>query len=179
MVAESLRHGATATVPLSFVEADHSSRRDLTQLNCTERAVYDSGLRKRVHRQPWALEAQSLLRGLVPPVGDGASLILAYDEAGLAAACHYEFLPEEDGVEPSFYIAAIACDRRAQGQGVGSELLTFVLDQIQESNFAHGTSWGATTLIHEENQPSKRLATTHGFIYRQYEGEGYELWGRA
>ncbi|MHC3000347.1 GNAT family N-acetyltransferase [Microbacterium sp. HJ5] len=168
-----------ASVPLRFVEADVSSRGELQSLLCTsERATYDPGLRRKVHSAPWALEAQSLLRNLQPPLGSGESLILAYDEVGLAAACHYEYLAPSDEVEGVFNIAEIGCDVRCQGQGVASELLAHVLDLIQESNFSHGTSWGVITLIHEENQPSKQLAARHGFSWRSYEGHGYELWGR-
>lgn len=165
-------------MPLRFTDADESSITDLQQLNCVEPAVYDPALRRKVHRAEWALEAQSLLRNLRPPLDGTESLVLAYDDEGLAAACHYEFMMGDADTEPTFYIGSIGCSSRCQNQGVASELLTHVLDQIEESNFAHSTSWGTTTLIHEENQASKRLASRHGFSWRWHEGYGYELWGR-
>lgn len=131
-----------------------------------------------MHRAAWAMEAQSLLRALRPPLDGREDLVLAWDDEGLAAACHYQFVVAEEDVEPTFYIAAIGCDLRCQNAGVSSQLLICVLDMIEESNFSHSTSWGVTTLIHQENQASKRLATRHGFVYHDYEGDGYELWNR-
>lgn len=140
--------------------------------------VYDAGLRKRVHPQQWAHDAQSLIRYLKPPLNDGQRLVLAYDEDGLAGACHYRNLAPRTQDEPRvFQIDVLACDMRCQRRGVGSELLSYVMGQIHETNLRLDVDWGVTTYIHKSNHPSKGLAASRGFKFVRNEDDDFELWG--
>lgn len=160
--------------PLRFEEADSSSIGDLQRFECTTRPVFD-GHRRKAHPEPWALEAQSLLRALQPPLKGYNKLILAYDEDGLAGACRYD-LDTPSRIEPVFHIEALACATRCQRTGIGKELLEYVLDVIAVSNYRDGTDWGVTTFIHNQNEPSRRLAASLGFSSITDEGDEYELW---
>lgn len=123
------------------------------------------------HPRPWELDAQSSIRNPQPPLGGGDEMIVVGVVDGpIQGVCN--FGPSSDSQMFGVWLLAVALD--CQGQGVGRTLLRAALDETARLN----PLWPVVARIHPENEPSKALFASMGFVMEIPcgVGEPLDLW---
>jgi len=163
--------------PLSWREATEHDCSLLQEFVCTNPAKrqYIPG-RGKYHPREWELDAQSGIRDTRFPLDAGSTLLLGWDNEGLAVVCMYEY-DDSDGY-PDAFINVLAVALRAQGKGYGKLTMGYVLDLIEQRAVASGASeYFVTGHVHYKNARSQAMNRAHGLSQTEPADEnGLETW---
>ncbi|MFI2104104.1 GNAT family N-acetyltransferase [Isoptericola sp. NPDC019693] len=148
---------------LDWRDAERSDHAELSEWICADppKKIFDSSIGRSYHPEQWALDVQSEIRDLCPPVGGDDRLVLARDDRGIVGVAYFGF----DRGEGEFHMRGLAVAVRARRQGIGKQGLTFALDEILAWRAELQVDGGVFARVHEDNAPSQALLGLAGFEY--------------
>lgn len=124
---------------------------------------YDTWLRKKSHREPWAEEVQKGLRNWRYREAD-RELWLGFEGEELVSAGAYSGAFDEQGAGKSFLIEYVSCAFSRRRQRLGDQCLSQLLAAISES-CVDQLSIDLIAYVHEKNLASKKLFERFGFAH--------------
>lgn len=156
--------------------ADRSTRRELHGFTCTTPKVYDPATQRPSHPREFEFEVQSRLRSLKVPVKAPCYCLAGYLDGELACLAYFE--RREGGDPPYFLIHATAVAQRFQGQGLGTETMRTVIDEICSLALEAGASGvRIEAMVHPRNFASQQKNSRAGLV-RDADADfrGYQSW---
>lgn len=163
-------------MPVTWAEAEAGDREELMAFVCANpsKHSYDKH-RGRYHPSPWALEVQSQIRNLEPPVARRREwLSIGRDPVGIAAVIHYGLDDEKE----QFIILAVARAERCASAGYGRVALVNTINHLTFLKLVDGRDCGVFTRVDPRNRSSQRMFEQAGFLNLGGDNH-YETWVHA
>lgn len=125
---------------------------------------YDTLLRQKRHREPWAEAVQKGLRNWrYRQVG--RELWLGFEGDQLVSAGAYSGAFDEEGSSASFLVEYVSCAYSWRRCGVGDQCLGQLLAVISEASHAISGDVEVQAFVHEQNHASQKLFKRFGFAH--------------